>query len=251
MTYRHFAYLYDHLMQDVPYDQWQRIVVEQIQSRHLQGIKVLDVACGTGEISIRLAKVGLDVTGVDLSEDMLAVANNKASHEGLTIPFYQQNMTELEFSDSYDVVILFCDSLNYLRSEVDVQNTFASIYNLLSSDGLFLFDVHSIHKMKSIFKDQTFTYEDETHAYIWNCFEGEHPYSVEHELTFFVQEEHSSLYQRYEEFHQQRTFHVDTYLSWLDEAGFEVLETFADFNQPIEAESERIFFVAKQKKTQG
>ena len=79
MSYEHFAYLYDELMQDAPYDEWVRFVKEKLQTYQVDGKNLLDLACGTGELSVRFAKEGFSVTGVDLSADMLAVAQAKAA----------------------------------------------------------------------------------------------------------------------------------------------------------------------------
>ncbi|MEK3991267.1 MULTISPECIES: class I SAM-dependent DNA methyltransferase [Robertmurraya] len=247
MTYGKFAYLYDELMKDVPYDEWVSIVTEKWSKYQCKGKKLLDLACGTGELSVRFAKAGFEVTGVDLSADMLTVAHMKAETNGLKLPFYQQNMVELDLYERFDIIGIFCDSLNYLQTEEEVLETFEKVYNLLDEDGLLLFDVHSVHKIMNIFMNQTFTHDDEDICYIWNCFQGEYPISIEHELTFFVHDDESGKYDRYDEFHSQRTFPVDVYKNWLEASGFYVLETFSDFRDDhITSEAERIFFLAKK-----
>lgn len=247
MTYERFAYLYDELMKDVPYEQWVRIIHERCEKYNLAGKKLLDLACGTGELTIRLEKEGYDVTGVDLSEDMLTVAQAKAVEWGMTIEFFQQNMAELDLITTYDLIGIFCDSLNYLQTEDEVKQTFAQIKQFLKDDGLFIFDVHSLYKMNEVFMEQTFTYDDGNICYIWNCFEGESPHSVDHELTFFV-EDATGKYDRIDENHSQRTFSIETYEQWLDDAGFAVLEKIGDFEGEPTAHSERVFFIAGHKK---
>lgn len=247
MTYGDFAYLYDELMKEVPYDLWVEMVNRAKEKYEINGNHLLDLACGTGELSVRLASSGYNITGVDLSSDMLTVAQKKAESKGFKIDFFQQNMADLELVDQYDIIGIFCDSLNYLQTEEEVQQTFANVHRYLKTDGLFIFDVHSIYKMQHIFIDQTFTFDQDDICYIWNCFEGEYPNSVDHELTFFV-EDNSGKYDRYDENHTQRTFPVDTYQEWLSEAGFELLETYGDFtNLPHDSESERIFFLLRKK----
>jgi SAM-dependent methyltransferase len=247
MTYGRFAYLYDRLMEDIPYDKWLQVLEKYSTKYKVEGKRLLDVACGTGELSCRFAMQGFQVTGVDLSEDMLAVATAKAEAEGLRIPFYQQNMAELEVMDKFNLITIFCDSINYLSSEQEVIQTFNGVANHLTEDGLFLFDVHSEHKMENIFKDQTFTHIDEDICYIWNCFQGEFPLSVEHELTFFVSDSSRRKYDRVEEFHFQRTFPIQQYKFWLDQAGFEMLHILGDLeNQPPTEETERILFIARK-----
>jgi cyclopropane fatty-acyl-phospholipid synthase-like methyltransferase len=248
MSYEQFAYLYDELMVDAPYDKWVTFVSERLKEYQIKGNTLLDLACGTGELSIRFAKAGFTVTGVDLSSDMLAVARCKADDQGLAIPLYEQDMAELEGLEGFQIIGIFCDSLNYLLSEEKVQNTFTRAFENLHQDGILFFDVHSVYKINELFSNQTFTLCDEHIAYIWNSFPGEYPDSVEHELSFFVQDPKDGKYNRIDEFHEQRTFLIEQYSSWLEEAGFEILEISADFERfPPRQDSERIFFVARKK----
>ncbi|WP_421379991.1 class I SAM-dependent DNA methyltransferase [Bacillus salacetis] len=248
MSYHQFAYIYDYLMKDVPYDSWVEFVGNQADRYSVKGKDLLDIGCGTGELSLRLVKGGYSVTGVDLSEDMLFMALEKAEKEGLDLPLFQQDMSELEGLGRFDIITIFCDSLNYLGTEEKVINTFKKVREHLSEQGLFLFDVHSIYKMSQIFLNETFTYNDDEVAYIWDCFPGESPNSVEHGLTFFVRDDETGQYERIDEIHHQRTFPVLTLKNWLNEAGFEVLEVTADFTEGKPADnSERIFFSCKRK----
>ncbi|MEO2074528.1 MAG: class I SAM-dependent methyltransferase [Bacillus sp. (in: firmicutes)] len=248
MSYEQFAYLYDELMKDAPYKEWVKFVKEKLEQYDVTGERLLDLACGTGELSIRFADEGFQVTGVDLSSDMLAVAQAKAENRGVRIPFFEQNMIDLDGQGEFDVIGIFCDSLNYLQTEDEVKATFTSALQHLVHSGLFIFDVHSTYKVTHGFIDQTFALNDEHLSYIWNSFPGENEYSVEHDLSFFVLDELSEKYDRYDEFHYQRTYPVEQYAFWLNEAGFELLEVCADFESKLpNPESERIFFVARKK----
>lgn len=245
MMYEKFSYLYDRLMEDVPYDKWVDIVKKMGEKYKVTGKRFLDLACGTGELAIRFAKEGYQVTGVDLSPEMLSNAYWKAEEENCEISFIEQNMTELSLINKFHIVGIFCDSLNYLQTEEEVKETFQNVYTHLEDQGLFLFDVHSLYKMNHIFKNQLFSYDNGEICYIWFSKEGEYPNSVEHEITFFVEDEHGK-YDRFDEVHFQRTFSIDEYSEWLKEAGFTLLEMFGDFKQPYSPESERILFVAKK-----
>ncbi|NLP51320.1 class I SAM-dependent methyltransferase [Bacillus sp. RO1] len=250
MAYGQFAHIYDQLMQDVPYDKWVSFV-QTVKQRYMtddsERFSVVDVGCGTGELAIRFAQEGWEVSGVDLSESMLAIAHEKALDSGLSIPLFEQNMAELEGFEEVDCVTIFCDSLNYLESEEDVKKTFQSTYKQLKKGGLLLFDVHSLYKMTQVFMNNTFTSVEEDVSYIWNSFPGEHPNSVEHELSFFVKEEESDRYLRFDEWHFQRTFNVETYKKWLEEVGFTIRSITGDYSTEYMAEhAERVFFVAQK-----
>ncbi|PKF88989.1 SAM-dependent methyltransferase [Bacillus sp. BA3] len=247
MTYERFAYVYDELMKDAPYEKWLMILTAKLEQYGIGGRKVLDLACGTGEMTVELAQHGFEVTGVDLSDEMLLVANEKAVKLGLSIPLFQQNMAELEGLGQFDCVTIFCDSLNYLRDEEDIVKTFSRVHEHLKDGGLFLFDIHSIYKMEEIFGDNTFAVNGEEVSYIWDCFPGEEPYSVEHDLSFFVRDDESGLYDRFDELHYQRTYPVEQYKKWLEQAGFTVSEILADLEEaPLVTETERILFVASK-----
>lgn len=248
MSYERLAYVYDTLMANVPYEKWLHFFNEEKQRHQVNGNRVLDLACGTGEMSVRLAKEGHKVTGVDLSSDMLMVAQRKAEDAGVKINLFQQDMSELEGLETFDVITVFCDSLNYLSTPSDTKNTFFHVYQHLGENGLFLFDVHSTYQMDYRYVNETFTLNEEEIAYIWDCFPGKYEHSVEHELSFFVLDEESGLYERFEELHQQRTYQIEDYRQWLDAAGFTILSVTADFtSNPPSDTSERIFFTCKKK----
>ncbi|MEH7074116.1 class I SAM-dependent DNA methyltransferase [Neobacillus drentensis] len=249
MSYQQFAYLYDELMKDAPYKEWVQFVKDRCAKFNVSGTRLLDLACGTGELSVRLAQDGFSVTGVDLSEDMLAVAQAKAEDVGIRIPFFQQNMAHLEGQAEFDVISILCDSLNYLQTEEDVKATFLNVFQHLTDEGIFIFDVHSIYKIDHLFINQTYASSEEVVSFIWNSFAGETPNSVEHELSFFVLDEGTGKYERYDELHFQRTYSIKQYSNWLMEAGFDLLEVSADFeSSEPHSQSERIFFVVRKNK---
>lgn len=247
MSYERFAFVYDDLMQDAPYEQWVSFTERKLAKYGVEGRKMLDLACGTGEISIRFAKKGYDVAGVDLSSEMLSVAQTKMAEAGLSIPLYLQDMAELDGFEDLDFAGIYCDSLNYLQTEDQVKNTFKKVFKSLKSGGAFFFDIHSTDKIEKGFVNQTFTLNEDRIAYIWNSFQGQFPYSVEHEISFFVLDERSGKYDRFDEVHFQRTYPIQQYSQWLREAGFESIEVNADFtDSEPKSGSERIFFSARK-----
>jgi len=247
MSYQNFAYFYDNLMKDAPYEDWVDFVKEIAEKYSLSGRNILDVGCGTGELATRLCREGFEVTGVDLSEEMLEVAMAKASEADVQIPYFHQDMRELSGLGQYDLVLIFCDSLNYLDGGEDIKKTFAAVSGHLKEEGLFLFDVHSLHKMETLFNDQAYADNGDDVSFIWNAWKGEKPYSVQHELTFFMYDEQSDAYVRFDEDHEQRTYPVEDYLKWLDESGFDCLEVIGDFRESPLDTAERIFFVCRMK----
>lgn len=238
MVYEAFALLYDELTYDQPYDQWLKLTAPYLDAAN----SVLDLGCGTGSFTTLLPR-HLERVGVDLSADMLTVAAAKDA----SIQWLVQNITELQLDKTFDVITCYCDSLNYITEEDDLDSLFARVAEHLSDDGVFLFDVHSLWKMDHLFAGQTYCDETDRITYLWQTEPGEAPHSVYHDMSFFVLE-HDGRYSRYDESHYQRTYSVSFYENLLSRHHLTVDRVFADFdiNQTEVEESERIFYVVRK-----
>ena len=242
-SYKQFAFVYDHLMQDIPYGDYVQWVKEHAPSE--QYPKLLDIGCGTGTLSALFHEAGYEVSGIDLSEEMLAIAQERFQMANVSIPLYAMSMDEIEGFSEIDVVTIPIDSINYLAEDQSVKETFRLIFESLRSGGQLFFDVHSLYKMDVIFMDSPFTYDDGDITYLWYTEQGEENHSVFHQMTFFVRDEVSDLYERFEEEHYQRTYPIETYLQWLKDVGFSNVHITADWtNETPINESERIFIRA-------
>lgn len=244
MSYQYLASLYDELMQDAPYDMWVNFT-EKMRANPVQSI--LDVGCGTGQITRRLSQLGYHMTGVDLSEEMLTEAAYRSGGNN-RIQWVKQDIRELSGFVDQQLIISYCDVINYVTEKEDVLKTFQAIYESLSPGGQFMFDVHSLNHVEKM-SDQVYSEVQEDYSYIWFCDRGDSPGAMTHDLTFFIREgEH---YKRYDESHHQRTYSMSQYKSWLSRVGFSEVMTYGDFSEtPIdidqENETERLFFVAKK-----
>ncbi|MGP4041790.1 class I SAM-dependent DNA methyltransferase [Gracilibacillus sp. D59] len=241
MAYSQLAYIYDVLMDDAPYDQWQSFVEHFCK----QG-KLLDLGCGTGRLSHQFALAGYSVTGVDFSEDMLAYAQANTSD----IRYIQQDIRELEGLTGFDIVVSLCDVINYITTEEDLEKVFTNVWNSLTGEGLFIFDVHSLRHFNENMAGQTFAEIYDDISYLWFCEAGGTKGSVEHDLTFFLLDEETGQYERFDEQHIQRTFAVETYLNLLAKAGFQSVTVHGDFSIEESEEPEekqRIFFVCRKR----
>nr|WP_241433550.1 class I SAM-dependent methyltransferase [Listeria floridensis] len=207
MSYEFFPTIYDELMDAELYDAW-----ADFAKRHLpqDAVSLLDLASGTGEFAVRMALSGYQVSGLDLSSEMVRVAKEKFTAIELNVPIVEADMRSFHVTEPVDAVTCFCDSLNYLEEEDDVIATFSAVYEALKPGGYFLFDVHSVYKIEVGFRDYSYGDSDPYISTIWNSFPGAYPHSVEHELSFFVEQEDGS-YQRKDELHKERTFAVEDY----------------------------------------
>ncbi|SHF67411.1 class I SAM-dependent DNA methyltransferase [Ornithinibacillus halophilus] len=247
MAYQHMALLYDQLMEDAPYDQWVKFT-EQILEHYQKDVKkIADLGCGTGEITIKLALEGYDITGVDNSSEMLSLAEQKASNANVNINWLHQDLTELTGLNELDVAVSYCDVINYIPEEADLTRVFKRVYDSLEKDGVFIFDVHSLYHVENHLVNQTFADVTDDASYIWFCVEGETPGEMYHELTFFAREDNT--YKRFDETHHQRTYPIEHYKKLLKDVGFDKVHIYGDFS--IEEDSysdttERIFVVAEK-----
>lgn len=242
-SYEQFATVYDVLMQDVPYDEYTSWVLSKAPVKDFP--KLLDVGCGTGTLTLKFHELGYDVSGIDLSEEMLAIANERLQVANLNIPLFAMSMDEIEGFSNIDIVTIPIDSLNYLKEGHQVIETFQRIYASLREGGQLLFDVHSIFKMDDIFMQSPFTYDDGEITYLWYTESGEFDHSVYHDMTFFVLDNETEQYDRFDEHHFQRTYPVETYEKWLKDVGFKKVVVTADWEDTKPNEkSERIFIQA-------
>ncbi|WP_419958632.1 class I SAM-dependent DNA methyltransferase [Psychrobacillus psychrotolerans] len=231
-TYEQFAYIYDSLMSDIPYNKY----AEWVQSNAPLNTpkRLVDIGCGTGVLSIQFAKAGYEVIGVDLSDSMLTVAQNRSFENGTDITFICQSMADLEGVDEVDVAVIAIDSLNYLVTLEEVEQTFKRLFASLNLNGQLFFDVHSLYKMDVIYPNGPFTYEDEDVAYLWHTEPGVEEHSIYHDITFFVRDE-SGYYERFEESHYQRTYSIETFTNLLAKVGFSSVNVRDDiFGKPSE-----------------
>ena len=201
--------------------------------------------------TIALAEAGIDVYGIDLSTEMLAVAEAKAEQAKLKrtelgeIVFLQQDMRDWMLTKPVDAVYSFCDSLNYLPHLADLRAAFASVYRGLAPGGLFLFDMLSAHQFAFYDEEQPFVLDEEDIAYIWHCDFDPETSTIEHELTLFHSVDGGATFRRYFERHLQRAYAPDVVVSELERAGFREVALGGDFVWGKEEEdSERLFFAA-------
>jgi SAM-dependent methyltransferase len=264
LAYDVFAYHYDRLMEDMPYEEWLGFL-RQCWDKYGQPRTVADLGCGTGSIAIPLAQQGYEVFGIDLSEDMLAVAQNKSLEAERQHPFpgtggvtwLQQDLRDWSLMGPVDAVISLCDCFNYLLEEDEVSRAFTQAYTGLKDGGVFVFDVHTPYQLQAYAESQPFFLNEEDIAYIWTSELDPDRCEIEHALTIFTKENAdgqgsaadagADRFRRIEEYHIQRAYPLEWLKGQLLEAGFQEVGCFADFMwKPVTETTQRAFFVARK-----
>jgi SAM-dependent methyltransferase len=241
-AYGAFAAVYDKMMQDVDRDAWTDYLDAFLKEHGAHNI--MDCACGTGAMAIRLYQRGYHVTGNDASPEMLMEARNNAFREGAkAITFICEDMRKLKLHKQIDAIVSVCDGVNYLLTMKDVESFFVHAADCLKPGGLLLFDVSSAYKLRKILGSNTFTEETEEYAYIWKNQYDPKTKLCEMNLTCFVK--NSGQYDRFSETHIQRAYRSDEMIRALKRAGFTDVRVYDAFTRdPERPDSERLQFVA-------
>src|SRR5699024_5804818 len=166
MMYNEFASLYDELMYDFDYKNWFEYIENIFKKFNKNLNTILEMACGTCNLSYFFGEKGYKLTCFDLSSEMLSVAYKKLNLFK-NIRILNQDMIDFNFNEKFDAVIAACDSINYIIDEKDLLSVFNNVYKHLKADGIFIFDINSVYKLKNIIGNNIFAEDQEDIFYTW------------------------------------------------------------------------------------
>lgn len=244
-SYQNFAYVYDQFMDNIPYEEWCLYIAHLFQQYDIKYGKLVELGCGTATLALLLEQQGYHITGIDNSPDMLSIAAEKLTYDS-KITLQLQDMSDLILNDTYDGFYCVCDSLNYLLSREDVLDTFEGVKKYLKKNGIFIFDLKTLHFYKNILGDQTFCDHQEDCSYTWenNFFEEDNV--NQYDMTIFVRHTDTGLYEKFNEVHHQRGYGLEEIIDLLAQAGLEYVTAYDAFTEaPPRDDSERIYIIAK------
>lgn len=279
--YEAFARVYDRFMMNAPYDEWvsllEKIWVEHGLIDDLKKIDtrdsklILELGCGTGNVTKRLAEKGYDMIGIDSSPDMLAEAveksksentfsedkntdeddgsikmnEKKVNHRNNDILYLCQDMRSFELYGTVDGIICICDGINYLTKTSDVLKVFRLVKNYLNPGGIFIFDIITGYKYRKILAENSFSEANEDSAFIWDNYFDRETKINRYSVSFFIQNQ-EGLYERFDETHYQRAYGKNTMIRLLNDAGLELLGMYDESGSGEKPRSERLFFAARK-----
>ncbi|MCL5104535.1 MAG: class I SAM-dependent methyltransferase [Armatimonadetes bacterium] len=233
---------YDRLMAGVPYNLWVQYIEGLLNRIDYHPLTVLDVACGTGNVSELMADKGYEVVGVDISADMIEVAKSKGSD----VEYHVQDIAELDLGRRFDLAISLFDSLNYITDVAQLAEGIRRVGEHLVDGGIFIFDINTEYALSHHFFDQASIGGDCYPKYVWHSDYDHATRICTVSMTFEVMENGKS--RQFREVHIQRGHSIEELTMMLIHAGFDVLEIFHayKFRRPTRR-SDRVFFVARKR----
>ncbi|MDF2803422.1 MAG: Methyltransferase type 12 [Anaerocolumna sp.] len=256
-AYTGFAQVYDTFMDNVPYDMWTEYLHSLLKEYGINDGLVLELGCGTGNVTRRLSKIGYDMIGIDFSEEMLEIAREKEyltdyayeeqeedneenigkdneenieeDYNTSPILYLNQDMREFELFGTVAAVVCICDGMNYITKEEDLLKVFKLANNYLDNEGVFIFDLNTEYKYKNLLADNVIAENREDCSFIWENYYDE-------------------AFVRFRETHVQKAYSLDTIKNLIKESGMEFVAAYDAFTRmPPNDKSERLYVIAKEK----
>ena len=248
--YSSVAGYYDSINDGIDYGAWADFI-DKIIKKHakVDTRLVLDLACGTGKMTFALRDRGFDMTGVDVSPEMLAEASDICRREGIgDILWLCQDMTDFELYGTVDAAVCALDGINHLTKIDDVRRTLSLVHNYLVPDGLFIFDLNTPYKFENIYGANDYILEDDGVLVAWRNSYNKKTKLCRFDVTTFT-ETADGRYEREDSSSTERCYPLRSIKKLLAEAGFELLFISSGYNEDEPApDAERWYIAARCKK---
>ena len=245
-AYRDLAASYDRLTNDVDYEATVEFYNAILAQEGTKPRTAVDLACGTGSVSAILARQGLRVTGVDMSDDMLSVAWEKTADMDNQPMFVCQKLQELALPRGVDLAVCALDSLDYILDPADCKEAIRRAYKALNPGGVFIFDVNTPEKLRAM-DGQMFIDEDDDVYCVWRGEFDEETNICTYDMDLFQRQ--GNLWHRSFEEHREYAYSAQMLTDFLKEAGFTGIRVYGD--RRLEAPNstdQRIYFKARKGK---
>lgn len=243
-AYHALASSYDRLTADVDYEAIVAFYNRILEKEKVNPKSAIDLACGTGSVALLLAKKYDRVIGVDMSEEMLTVAFQRAAEQGVMPTFICQQLQQLSLPKAVDMAVCALDGLDYILEPADCKEAIRRVYKALNPGGIFIFDVNTPAKLQAM-DGQVFLDEDDDVYCVWRGEFDAQTNICSYGMDLF-QREGEQWYRSFEE-HKEYAYSVEQLTDYLKAAGFTRIRVYADgkLEAPRPGE-QRIYFSARK-----
>ena len=243
-AYEALAASYDRLTNDVDYEATVDFYYEILKQEGLKPRTAVDLACGTGSVTAILARKGLQTIGVDMSEEMLTVASQKAGDVHPAPWFICQSLQQLHLPRAVDLAVCALDSLDYITDPADCKEAIRRTYKYLNPGGIFIFDVNTPEKLRAM-DGQVFLDEDEDVYCVWRGEFDEQTNICSYGMDLFQRK--GNLWERSFEEHREYAYSADQLVGYLKDAGFTHIRVYGDRRLEAPKEGEQRIYIKARK----
>ena len=241
--YEDFSYIYDKLSFDLEYEKYSKNILRLVDENNIDRDNMLELAAGSGMLTKYFFDEFKNIDALDISTDMLNVFANKYDSDNVNLIYY--DMVEFENPESYDLIVILLDSINYVTNPKDLEKLFSNCYKNLKPGGLLVFDINSEYKMREVFGSNCYVYEYEDIFYTWDNFMEND--LIDMHLNFFIEDEEGK-YDRIYEFQQERLYERVYVKNLVEKAGFTDIKIFdEDDMEEVKDDTLRILYQAVRK----
>ncbi len=248
MIYDLIAPFYDSVNADIDYTAWAEFIKKIIEKNEkIKSELVLDLGCGTGRMTLELARLGYDMTGVDISTEMLDIARENAENQGFADKtlLLCQDMRKFELYGTVDVTVSCLDTVNHLTDTRSIESCFDLVHNYLMPDGLFIFDINGKRKFETVYSDKSYVMEEGSDLCVWQNFYNAKNHICDFYITLFSEDE-DGKYVRYDDLQREKMYTLRSMKNILKKTGFEFIGAYSDFDfNPATDDDDRIYIVAR------
>ena len=250
MSYDIFSSVYDILTENVEYERISNKICSLLHKNGVDRGLLLDLGCGTGTLSFLLEQRGFDIIGVDASEDMLAVANEKKYEDNSSALFLCQKAEELDLFGTIQCAVSTLDAFNHIGNIEKIEKAISLVSLFMDMNGIFIFDMNTPYKHTKILGNNTFVYDMDEVYCVWQNSYDKASEKTDIDLDFFIKNEDDDCFERYSESFSEYVYDINEIINIIKKCGFTLLATTDDYSDnPVCDTTERITFICKKTET--
>ena len=232
--------LYDFVMNHVNYSRWAKYVWTICDKFELDNPTVFDVSCGTGKLSHYLSRYDVKLIGMDFSANMVKKAAARKNGR-----FWCGDMRRFVLREKVDVVLSLYDSMNYLLNDDEWLSCFNHVESTLKSNGIFVFDVSTLHNSRDVFRNYVCKEKNEIASYVRKSYFNEFNQIQTNEFKIKLKKKPGHVFI---EEHRQRIRELSAIDKLISKSPFRIAGKYSEFSfLPVSEKSERVHYVLQKK----